>query len=126
MSLIIATLLAAQAPIYMAPTGTTPVEKQASKVVATLKEPTQQKGPSEVMIISPEGRANDLKAAIEYLKKNNPSAKPSVKLTSGTEITNISDVDVMPGGTLLIFKVGTLKGVQYKVVKIEEIDSLVY
>ncbi|MBF5060098.1 hypothetical protein [Candidatus Neptunochlamydia vexilliferae] len=126
MSLILATLLAAQAPIYMAPTGATPVKKEAPKVIAALEQPAQHKGPSEVMIISPEGRAKDLQAAIEYLKQKNPTEKPSVKLTTGMEISNIIGLDVMPGGTLLIFKVSTLKGAKYKVVKIEEIDSLVY
>lgn len=34
------------------------------------------------------------------------------------------DVDVMPGGTILIFKISSLKGIQYKVVNIEEVQSI--
>lgn len=127
-----ATLLtAAQNPIYMAPPGapTVAAKPTAAEKMAAAKEATQSKeatpkGPSDVMIISPDLRANDIKTAIEYLKQRSPTSKPKVELTNGTAITGILDVDVMPGGTILIFRVNSFKGMQYKVVKIEEINTL--
>lgn len=128
-------LLAASPTIYMAPpsdTAKAAVEgrqtnlenknSQAEKAAAA-KE-SSSKGSTEIMIISPEGRAKDIKAAIEFLKKRSPTSKPTIKMTNGTTLTGIMDVEVMPGGTVLIFQVTSLKGVQYRIENIENIDSI--
>lgn len=127
----------AQAPIYMAPPATTyqapqknqktskPTNAAEAEMAALAK--TQQgnsKGTNEIMVISPELRGKDIQAAIKYLATHIPTSKPSVKLADGSEITGIMDVDVMPGGTILIFKISSLKGIQYKVVNIEEVQSI--
>ncbi|MEM8727763.1 MAG: hypothetical protein AAGE99_03540 [Chlamydiota bacterium] len=91
---------------------------------ALLKE-TSGKGIKEMMIIAPEGRANDIRAAIKFLQQKVPTDKPMIKLTNGKVITGIVNVDVMPGGTLLIFKISVLKGLKYQIEKIEDIDTII-
>lgn len=133
---LITTSLFAVAPtIYMAPP--TDVAKAAAEgrqpklddkltqeeKIAAAKE-SSSKGSTEMMIISPEGRAKDIKAAIDFLKKNAPTTKPSIKMANGTTLSGIMEVDVMPGGTVLIFKIASLKGMQYRIENIENIDSV--
>ncbi|MCB1114927.1 MAG: hypothetical protein KDK71_00530 [Chlamydiia bacterium] len=120
-------LLAVSPTIYMAPPEATPkaLNESLSKgeKTAVAKE-AAQKGTSEMMIISPEGRAKDIEAAIAFLKKHAPSTKPSIKLTNGSILSGIINVNVMPGGTLLIIQIASLKGVQYQIEKIENIDTI--
>lgn len=133
-------LYAAVPTIYMAPPATTP--KAATEGTQEQKKPpshnnplaemeavaaakdSSQKGSTEMMIISPEGRAKDIYAAIEFLKQHAPTSKPSVKLTNGGTITGIMSVDVMPSGTIIIFKIASLKGLKYQIEKIENIDTI--
>lgn len=133
--LITTSLFAASPTIYMAPPSD--VAKAASEgkqskledkltqeeKTAAAKE-ASSKGSTEMMIISPEGRAKDIKAAIDFLKKNAPTTKPTLKMSNGSTLTGIMDVDVMPGGTVLIFKIASLKGIQYRIENIENIDSV--
>ncbi len=104
-----------------APPSTNPLAQIESGVAA---KTASSKGSTEMMIISPEGRAKDIQAAIKYLKLHAPTSKPKIKLTNGSTISGILSVDIMPGGTLLIFKVGSLKGVRYEIEKIENIDTI--
>ena len=114
-------LVGAQAPIYVAPPATgfeqpsrpqksPPPTNATSAELAAMAKTHQNmqnggKGSSDIMIISPESRAKDIQAAIKYLTMHVPTSKPSITLTSGAKITGIMDVDVMPGGTILIFKI---------------------
>ncbi|NGX50164.1 MAG: hypothetical protein K1060chlam2_00005 [Chlamydiae bacterium] len=84
------------------------------------------KGQSEVMIITPASRAKDIHSAFQYLRTMSPATKIGVKLTDGSIISEILDINVMPGGTMIIFKINTMKGEKYRVVKIEQIDSLTH
>jgi len=128
-----------QTPIYVIPPATGYTQAPAAKkstpptdaasaelaaITKTHKDDTKSKGISEVMIISPELRAKDLQAAIKFLNLHVPTAKPNITLSDGSKITSIMDVEIMPGGTILIFKITSLKGLQYKVVNIEEVQSL--
>ncbi|MCB1071483.1 MAG: hypothetical protein KDK96_00070 [Chlamydiia bacterium] len=135
-------LYAAVPTIYMVPPaasakaaveGTQDEEKKASTQnnplsemakAATAKE-ASTKGSTEMMIISPEGRAKDIQAAITFLQQKAPTDKPTIKLTNGKTLTGIVSVDVMPGGTLLIFKIASLKGLKYQIEKIENIDTII-
>lgn len=128
-------LFAAGPTIYMAPPSTLPTssleeksDKSSNKLSKAEKGAAAKKSSSkesnEMMIISPEGRAQDIKAAIEFLKKRSPTAKPSIKMSNGSIISGILDVDVMPGGTVLIFQLASLKGIQYQVENIENINSI--
>lgn len=134
-----AAVFGAQAPVYVVPPATgytqAPVAKKSAPptdavsaelaaMTKTQKDDNKSRGISEVMIISPELRAKDLQAAIKFLNLHVPTSKPNITLSDGSKITSIMDVNVMPGGTILIFKVTSLKGLQYKVVNIEEVQSL--
>ncbi len=101
-----------------------PATNPLSQIEAAAAKDSSSKGSTEMMIISPEGRAKDIQAALQYLKQRAPSSKPSIKLTDGSTISEILSIDVMPGGTILIFKTNSLKGVQYQIEKIENIDTL--
>lgn len=135
-------LYAAVPTIYMAPpaaNGKANMEKaqEEEKKVPTQNNPlseiakaaaskeTSAKGTTEMMIISPEGRAKDIQAAIKFLQQKAPTNKPTIKLTSGKTLTGIVSVDVMPGGTLLIFKIASLKGLKYQIENIENIDTII-
>ena len=82
--------------------------------------------PSDIMIISPEMRAKDFQKAFEYLKTKDPAAKIGIKLIDHSVISDILIIDVMPGGTLTIFTINTVKGLKYKIVKTEHIDSIIH
>ncbi|MCB1107949.1 MAG: hypothetical protein KDK76_07640 [Chlamydiia bacterium] len=138
--LFFGSIFGAQAPIYIAPPTTTytppptkqqfpnntPEGKELAAMMGThdTKKSPSHGGTSDIMIISPEMRAKDIQAAIQYLRQRVPTAKPTIHLSNGAIISNIMDVDVMPGGTILIFKISSLKGMQYKVVNIEEVQTL--
>ena len=81
-------------------------------------------GQSEVMIINPETRAKDLQESFEYLKRMSPAAKLAVKLINGSIISEILDMKLMTGGTMIIFRTNTLQGQKFQVVKIEDIDTI--
>ncbi len=81
---------------------------------------------SDVMIISTEMRAKDFQKAFDYLKARAPASKIGVKLTNQSMIADIVKIDVMPGGTLIIFTTNTVKGLKYQIVKTEQIDSIAH
>ena len=104
-------------------TKTPPPETSAEQAgVAKLGQP---QGPSEIMIIYPEARAKDLVSAFLYLKKMSVATQMGVKLIDGTVITGILDMEVMPGGTIVIIKINTMKGQEYRAIKTETIDALI-
>ncbi|MDN3509282.1 MAG: hypothetical protein P0S93_04630 [Candidatus Neptunochlamydia sp.] len=92
---------------------------------AAASKETSGKRTTEMMIISPEGRAKDIQAAIKFLQQKAPTDKLTIKLTNGKTLTGIVSVDVMPGGTLLIFKIASLKGLKYQIENIENIDTII-
>lgn len=122
-------LLVAQEPIYSVSSSQF-YHKQAAPHPdlnpAVAANSAQTKGQNEIMIIAPEKRANDLLSAFHFLKKANAAAKIAVRLNDGSFITEILEMELMPGGTMIIFKMNSMKGQQYKVVKIEDIDTLTH
>lgn len=81
-------------------------------------------GQSEVMIINPEMRAKDIQESFDYLKKMTPASKLAVKLVNGTLISEILDMQLMKGGTMIIFRTNSIQGQKFQVVKIEDIDTI--
>ena len=81
---------------------------------------------SEVMIIAPETRAKDLQEAFEFLKKMSPASKLAVKLINGNTIFEILDMVLMQGGTMIIFRINSIQGQKFQVVKIEDIDTIIH
>ena len=95
-----------------------------SRAIGAKTTSTDPRG--EVMIITPEARAKDILSAFQYLKKVSAGSKFAIKLNSGSLIGNINDIEVMPAGTMVILNVSTLKGLQYRIEKIENIDTITY
>ena len=81
-------------------------------------------GSDMVMIIDPQMRAQDLKDALTFLQKTTGKQPVAVTLTDGQKISNIMSINVMPGGTMLVLKVSTVKGVKYHVVGIESVENI--
>ena len=81
-------------------------------------------GAKEMMIIPPQARAQDFKEAFDLLKKVKSQDKITFFLKDKSKISGILDVDVLPGGTMINFKVNTTQGVRYQIVRVEDINSV--
>ncbi|MCH9630148.1 MAG: hypothetical protein S4CHLAM37_01410 [Chlamydiia bacterium] len=79
---------------------------------------------SEIMIIEPLARAQDFAEAYKYLHFHKSSSPVMFQLKNNKVLKNVLDVEIMKGGTLVIFTLNTTKGVKYEVVNIEDIKSL--
>jgi len=95
-----------------------------AKAAAARKRRGSQKH-NEIMIISPEARAKDLLNAFQYLRRVNGAKKVGVRLTDGDVISNIFDMEIMPGGTIILFKIHSMKGESVRVVTIESVDTII-
>ncbi len=112
---------------------TYPVNKEFQQMEnkAFRKEVTSQqtttaasKGSTEVMIIEPSTRAGDFKEAYQYLRAQKSGSRVTFRLADGKSLSNVIDLDIMKGGSLVIFKMSTTSGLQFKVVRIEDITSI--
>lgn len=106
--------------------GITPqIQKEFEEKTAAVETNKQrQSGSQEVMIINPEKRAQDFKAAFDLLKSQAQSEKIVFLLTDKSTISGIMEVSVLPGGTMLSFMINTTRGVKYKIIPIEQIQSI--
>ena len=104
------------------PTATQPsmpgVEQDEQTMAASIM------GAKEMMIIPPQARAQDFKEAFDLLKKVKSQDKITFFLKDKSKISGILDVDVLPGGTMINFKVNTTQGVRYQIVRVEDINSV--
>lgn len=80
----------------------------------------------DLILIHPKDRATDFKEAFDFLKQQKASARARFLLKDGKMLTNILDITVPQGGTLLIFQINTSQGYNYQVVKVEDIESIAY
>lgn len=78
------------------------------------------------MMITPAARVADFQQAFELLKKEKSSGKVYFELADGTTIGNVVDMAVMSNSTLVLFRFNTSQGIQYQIVKIEDIVNLGY
>ncbi len=78
----------------------------------------------EVMMIPPQLRAQDFKEAFDYLKKIQTQSKITFTLKDGSKLSQILDVSLLPGGTMLNFKINTVQGIQYQIIRVEDIKSI--
>ena len=113
-------------------TITATVNKQmAQETAASMAAPQAAGGApggvisQEMMMIAPNDRASDFVQAYALLKQYNVASSIAVMMKDKTMIANIVDMQVMKNGTLIIFKMSTLQGEKYQLVKTEDIDSLV-
>lgn len=74
-----------------------------------------------VMMIDPKERASDFIKAFETLRKEIAPNKIFFHIAKGSAINNVMDLSLMENGTLLIFRVSTPQGPQYKIVPVEDV-----
>lgn len=86
--------------------------------------PVEEAKPSEMMVIDPKDRAKDFKAAFDILRINQTQSKITYFLEDKTQISGIMEVSILPGGTMLSFRLATTKGISYKIVPVEQIKSV--
>lgn len=77
----------------------------------------------EMLVVSPLARSGDIKAAWNYFKKNKPTSKLIIH-TKDNQYSNIVDMDVMPGGTIIIIKTSTTSGEVYQLIPIEQVKGI--
>jgi len=91
------------------------------------KEATKGKDESsDVLIITPDARAQDYKQAFDLIRKEKSAVNISFTMKDGSMISNILDMQVMSKGTLIIFKLNTATGINYIVTKVENITALTH
>lgn len=81
-------------------------------------------GLQDVMVINPDMRAKDFKAAFDILKVQDMKGHTTFFLEDGSHIDHILEVDILPGGTMISFRINTTRGIKYKVIPIEQIKSI--
>lgn len=80
-------------------------------------------GTSDVIIVDPKVVAKDWVDAFHMLQqKRIPHLKFVLK--DGAMIENVSEVESLPGGYLLLFTIRTVQGVRFHIIKTSEIVSL--
>lgn len=79
-----------------------------------------------IMIIDPKDRANDYVKAWEMLKLEKSMAKVSFELSDGTMISNVIDMKLMPGNTLIVFRYSTPQGILFQVVEVEDLAGVTH
>ncbi|MBI5274204.1 MAG: hypothetical protein HY860_04030 [Chlamydiales bacterium] len=77
-----------------------------------------------LMILTPKDRAKDYKDAYDYLMKNTVNPQVFFILKDGTMLKGITDITILSGETILIFKMSTPIGIKYQVVPVENIMSV--
>lgn len=78
------------------------------------------------MMVTPAARAADFQQAFDLLKKEKSSGKVYFELSDGTTIGNVIDMAPMSNSTVILFRYNSSQGIQFQVVKIEDIVNLGY
>ena len=77
------------------------------------------------MMVDPKARANDYIQVFDLLRKEKPTLKIMVRTQEGI-FSNVTDMSVTHGGTLLIVKVLTNQGIKVQIVPVEEMMEINY
>lgn len=83
-----------------------------------------EKGTSSVMMIEPQTRAQDFKEAFTYLSQYKAGSPLYFELESKEKLYGVTDISMMKGGSLVIFKMNTTSGAKFRVIKTENIISI--
>lgn len=81
---------------------------------------------NSVIVIDPKARAADYMEAFKLLKQEKSTTKVFFQLADGKKISNVIDIKMMPESTLVMFRYSTPKGIQFQVVEIENIVSIMH
>lgn len=96
-------------------------EVQADKAKKNLVPSLSEGNMKSIMMIDPKDRAGDFIKAFETLRKEIAPNKIYFHIAKGMAINNVMDLSLMEHGTLLIFRVSTPQGPQYKIVPVEDV-----
>ncbi len=87
------------------------------------KAATSQNGANDIMIIDPKIVSSDWTLAFNSLKaKKLPDIIFSLK--DNIQISDVFDVEPLPGGYLMLFSLRTPSGTKYKIIKTSDICSI--
>ena len=78
-----------------------------------------------ILSIDPKNRASDYVQAFELLRKEKPSTKINLRISTGGPLV-LSELTASSHGTLLFAKVSTNSGAKYLIIPIEEIVEIAY
>ncbi|HSW72740.1 MAG TPA: hypothetical protein VLG44_04980 [Chlamydiales bacterium] len=96
-------------------------EVQSDKIKKNLAPSLSEGNMKSIMMIDPKDRAGDFIKAYETLRKEIAPNKIYFHIAKGSAINNVMDLSLMEHGTLLIFRVSTPQGPQYKIVPVEDV-----
>lgn len=125
-------ILSAQGKKMMQTEQKTAQQGIATQTTANLVEQQHQKqvaasaaggGTSDIMIIDPQVLAQDWVNAYSVLQSKRV-AGISFVVRDGPPISNVSAIEPLPGGYLMLFTVKTLQGYQYQIVKTSTITTI--
>lgn len=107
----------------MATTNAGVVKDISNTLAANAGSGPQNTGTSDVMIVDPKIVSKDWHDAFNSLKSKKLSDIIFV-LRDNSQIADVSDVEVLPGGYLMLFSLRTVQGLKYKIVKTSDITSI--
>ncbi len=79
-----------------------------------------------LMIIEPKARADDFVKAFDLLRKERPTARVLLQTYSGQTFSGVTDVSVLPNGTLVLLKLFGPAGQKYQIVPVDDLQDLTY
>ncbi|MCI5051603.1 MAG: hypothetical protein MRY21_00525 [Simkaniaceae bacterium] len=85
------------------------------------EDPLKPNNNPELMVIKPEERSKDLKAAYDFAQKHKLPGEVVFVLKNGKELRGINSIEVLPGGTMMIFNVTASQGQTYVAIGVEDI-----
>jgi hypothetical protein len=98
-------------------------EQLTSAINGTKNKQQSNSSISEVMIINPDTMANDWKMAFNMLVMQS-LGRVIFHLTDGTDLINVSSLEPLQGGYLILFAIHGIHGKQYKIIKTADIVSI--
>lgn len=99
------------------------VNQQALAATIKPEEPKSLPAISGVMIVNPETIAADWKTAFNLLAAH-AVGKVVFRLADGSELTNVTSLEPLQGGYLLLLTLQGLQGKQFQIIKTSDIISL--
>lgn len=95
----------------------------SNSVTANAASGNSNNGTSDIMIVDPKVVAKDWADAFHSLNSRKLNDIIFV-LRDNSQIANVSDVEVLSGGYLMLFSLRTLQGPKYRIVKTSDITSI--
>ena len=114
-------------PLYSSETANSFKQEEATATAGVYKSTTSNftpsSGTSDVMIVDPKIVSKDWQDAFQSLKSKKLSDIIFV-LRDHSNISDVTDVEALPGGYLMLFSLKTVQGQKYKIVKTSDISSI--